>query len=179
MFRCQYKLKITQVKCFLRGTVLFVLSASFHTSIKCKSSHLREAKLGSNLRRVLGAFRGMRAKCTLGVAESWIWGLIPVHQPPEWLLRCAGRGAMGKNILPTLPAALREQCSPTLGCGQQGRAAVWGRLEEMPLKISSRLEDPNSSEDVQPSFGSHCFLTGQNPAHWPENTLFCSFDEWN
>lgn len=38
MFRCQYKLKITQVKCVLRGSGVFVLSASFHTSIKCVSS---------------------------------------------------------------------------------------------------------------------------------------------
>lgn len=60
---------------------------------------------------------------------------------------------MGKNIPQALPAALVEQCLPTLGCGQQGRAAVWGRLEEMALTISSRLEDPNSSEHVQPLLG--------------------------
>lgn len=38
MFRCQYKFKIMQVKCFLRGSGLFVLSVSFHMSIKCMSS---------------------------------------------------------------------------------------------------------------------------------------------
>lgn len=48
----------------------------------------------------------------------------------------------------------------------------------MPLTISSRLEDPNSSEHVQPNCGSHCFLTGEIDGlsrillrlHWSRHT---------
>ena len=47
-----------------------------------------------------------------------------------------GQGTDGEDITHALSACLVEQCSPTLGCGQRGRAAVWGRLEEMTLKIS-------------------------------------------
>lgn len=89
-----------------------------------------------------------------------------------------------------LSARLVEQCSPTLGCGQRGRAAgVEGEAGQGDFKhLSFRLNDPNSPEYVQPNCGAHCFLTGEtggagsvpDPAQalcWPENTLFCSFDK--